>query len=112
MKAKVAVIHALFDVIGGGEKLVLTAVNSMIKDGYDVTIITGTDVDKEKIKSILGYDLTNIKIIKIISKTSNYLANLTNNRSIRLRRVAISRKIFNKNNYKKIKDQYDLIIDT
>jgi glycosyltransferase involved in cell wall biosynthesis len=112
LKEKIAVVHALFDVIGGGEKLALTTVDSMIKSGYDVTIITGTDVDKEKIKLILGSDISNIKIIRIVSKTSNYLAKLTNNRSVRLRRVAIYRKIFNKSIYRKIKNQYDLIIDT
>ncbi|AFZ70685.1 glycosyltransferase [Caldisphaera lagunensis DSM 15908] len=112
MKEKIAIIHALFDEIGGGEKLALSAIDALVNGGYDVKVYTGTKVDQEKIKNILGYSLKNDDIIHIKSKLSIFLANITGNKAVRLRRLMIYRKLFNKEFLNKLRDNYDLIIDT
>jgi glycosyltransferase involved in cell wall biosynthesis len=112
LKYKIAIIHALFDSIGGTESLALHAASALLKNGFDTDIITATDVNKEKIKSILNVDYSDIRFIKINLKKLNFLAMLTSNRSVRLRRIIMYNKIFSKEYLRYLYENYNLVIDT
>jgi glycosyltransferase involved in cell wall biosynthesis len=109
MKGRVLIVHALFDVLGGGEFFALKLSQALAEQGFDVEILTATPVDQGKLRNIFGEVKTpRISVQRI--KEAELLSKLMPGRLVRLRRLVIYRKLLPIIEEKKKK--YDILIDT
>ena len=109
----VAVLHAFYDILGGGEKLSLTLTKALVEAGYDVDVITATPVDHSRMKSLFGYSLRDLGVRVIVDRDIGVekLRERLKGRFVRLRRLLAYKRFFEKyidNN----RGYYDVIIDT
>jgi len=103
------IIHALFDILGGGELFALRLAQALIEQGFDVEILTATPINQDRLKEIYGY----VKLPKVTVKRvkeAEYLSKLMPGRLVRLRRLIVYRK------YMPIigeaRKEYDIVFDT
>jgi glycosyltransferase involved in cell wall biosynthesis len=109
MNLKALVIHALFDVLGGGELFALKLTQALMEQGFDVEVLTATPVDSGKLREIFG----EVKIPRIMVrrvKEAEYLSKLMPGRLVRLRRLVVYREYSPV--IEEAKKEYDLVIDT
>jgi len=109
MKDRVLIVHALFDVLGGGEFFALKLSQTLAEQGFDVEILTATPVDQGKLRNIFGEVKTPRISVKRI-KEAELLSKLMPGRLVRLRRLVIYRKLLPVIEEKK--KEYDILIDT
>lgn len=113
VKGKVLIVHAFFDVIGGGEFLALNAARALRESGYDVTILTGTPIIRSKIESLHNINVAELKFIIKPPRVSNFLKRISRGKFTRLRRLIFYNEFFEEY-VKRFKQEheYDLAIDT
>jgi len=109
----IAVLHAFYDILGGGEKLSLTLTKALVEAGYDVDVITATPVDYNRMKSLFGYSLKDLGVHVIVDKDIGVekLRETFRVRFVRLRRLIAYKRFFEKY-IDGNKDYYDILIDT
>ncbi|MGC8982731.1 MAG: glycosyltransferase family 4 protein [Desulfurococcaceae archaeon] len=106
---KALVVHALFDVLGGGELLALRASQALQEAGFDVKILTATPVDPPVLSRVYG----GVKLPEVIVKrvkTAEYASRLMPGRLVRLRRLLVYRQYMPL--IEELRNEYDLVIDT
>jgi glycosyltransferase involved in cell wall biosynthesis len=106
---RVLIIHALFDVLGGGELFALRLAQALVEGGFDVEILTSTPLDHDKIRAIYG----NVKLPRVLVKRvkeAELLSKLMPGRLVRLRRLLIYRAY--ESIMKRARSEYDLVFDT
>jgi glycosyltransferase involved in cell wall biosynthesis len=106
---KVLIIHALFDVLGGGELFALRLAQALVEGGFDVEILTSTPLDHDKIRAIYG----NVKLPRVLVKRvkeAELLSKLMPGRLVRLRRLLIYKAY--ESIMKRARSEYDLVFDT
>jgi glycosyltransferase involved in cell wall biosynthesis len=103
------IVHALFDVIGGGELLALRVAHALTEAGFEVEVLTSTPVSSEKLYNVFGeLKLPRITVKRV--KEAEFLSGIMPGRLVRLRRLVAYRK------YTSVIDrarrEYDLVFDT
>ena len=109
MANRALIIHALFDILGGGELFALRLAQALIEQGFDVEILTATPVDQVKLREIYGdIKLPRVKVRRV--KETEYLSRLFPGRLVRLRRLIIYRKYLSF--IEKARREFDIVFDT
>jgi alpha-1,2-mannosyltransferase len=106
---RVLIVHALFDVLGGGELFALRLAQALVERGFDIEILTSTPLDHDKIRAIYG----NVKLPRVLVKRvkeAELLSKLMPGRLVRLRRLLIYRAY--ESIMKRARSEYDLVFDT
>jgi len=109
----IAVLHAFYDILGGGEKLSLMLTKALVDDGHTVDVITTTKVDNNRMKSLFGTSLDELgaRIIIDTDIGAEKLRDVLKGRFVRLRRLIAYKKFFEK--YIDMnREKYDVLIDT
>jgi Glycosyltransferase len=106
---RILVVHALFDVLGGGELFALRLTQALMEHGFNVDLLTATLVDQDKLREIFG-DVKLPRIMVKRVKEAEYLSKLMPGRLVRLRRLVVYRKYLPI--IEEAKREYDLVIDT
>jgi glycosyltransferase involved in cell wall biosynthesis len=109
VSGRVLIVHALFDILGGGELFALKLTQALSEEGFDVEILTATSIDPGKLREIYG-DVKLPKVMVKRVKEAEYLSKLMPGRLVRLRRLIIYRKY--ESIIEEAKEKYDLIFDT
>lgn len=105
---KIAILHAPFEVAGGGERFVLELCRALSELGYDVELVTSGDIEyiKQSI-SLLAPNL-NVKIaIKPTPLTYHLLDALSPGRFVRLKALILAKHLL-----EVVQDNYDEIFET
>jgi alpha-1,2-mannosyltransferase len=109
MAYRALVIHALFDVLGGGELFALKLSQALIESGFEVELLTATPVDTVKLRDIYG-DVEPPRITVKRVREAEYLSKLMPGRLVRLRRLVVYRE------YEPLMEtarrEYDIVFDT
>jgi len=103
------IVHALFDVIGGGELLALRVAQALTEAGFEVEVLTSTPVSSEKLYNVFG----ELKLPRITVKSvreAEFLSEIMPGRLVRLRRLVVYRKYMPIIN--RARREYDLVFDT
>ncbi|MCC6041585.1 MAG: glycosyltransferase [Desulfurococcaceae archaeon] len=109
MNGRALIIHALFDVLGGGELFALKLAQALVEGGFNVEILTSTPLDHDKIRAIYG----NVKLPRVLVKRveeAELLSKLMPGRLVRLRRLLVYRAY--ESMMKRARSEYDLVFDT
>jgi glycosyltransferase involved in cell wall biosynthesis len=109
VSGRVLIVHALFDILGGGELFALKLTQALSEEGFNVEILTATSIDPGKLREIYG-DVKLPKVMVKRVKEAEYLSKLMPGRLVRLRRLIIYRKY--ESIIEEAKEKYDLIFDT
>jgi alpha-1,2-mannosyltransferase len=103
------IVHALFDVIGGGELLALRVAQALTEAGFEVEVLTSTPVSSEKLYNIFGeLKLPRITVKRV--REAEFLSEIMPGRLVRLRRLVVYRKYMSV--IDRARREYDLVFDT
>jgi len=103
------IVHALFDIIGGGEFLALRTAQALMEAGLDVEVLTATPVNTERLHNVFGeLKLPRITIKRV--RETELLSRILPGRLVRLRRLMVYRK--NAEVVDKAREENDLVLDT
>jgi len=103
------IVHALFDVIGGGELLALRVAHALTEAGFEVEVLTSTPVSSEKLYNVFGeLKLPRITVKRV--REAEFLSEIMPGRLVRLRRLVVYRKYMPIIN--RARREYDLVFDT
>lgn len=111
MRAKILLVHSLFNALGGAEFLALNATRVLKESGYDVTIYSCTPLDRERVKKIFNIDVSGFKIVVRNVRIADLLKRISHGRFVRLRKLMIFKRLFKKY-LREMRENYDLIMET
>jgi len=109
MAYRALVIHALFDILGGGELFALKLSQALIESGFEVELLTATPVDTVKLRDIYG-DVEPPRITVKRVREAEYLSKLMPGRLVRLKRLAVYREY--ESLMETARREYDIVFDT
>ena len=111
MKGRILLAHVFFDIIGGGEFLALNAARALRESGFDVTIFTCTPIDADKVKKMLGIDVSGFNVVVRRVPVVDVVKRVSRGRFTRLRRLMAYKKFFTEY-MDEIGRGYDLVMET
>jgi glycosyltransferase involved in cell wall biosynthesis len=109
MAYRALVIHALFDILGGGELFALKLSQALIESEFEVELLTATPVDTVKLRDIYG-DVEPPRITVKRVREAEYLSKLMPGRLVRLKRLAVYREY--ESLMETARREYDIVFDT
>ena len=109
MAYRALVIHALFNILGGGELFALKLSQALIESGFEVELLTATPVDTVKLRDIYG-DVEPPRITVKRVREAEYLSKLMPGRLVRLKRLAVYREY--ESLMETARREYDIVFDT
>ena len=109
MAYRALVIHALFDILGGGELFALKLSQALIESEFEVELLTATPVDTVKLRDIYGdVEPPRINVKRVWE--AKYLSKLMPGRLVRLRRLLVYREY--ESLMETARREYDIVFDT
>jgi len=109
MAYRALVIHALFDILGGGELFALKLSEALIESGFEVELLTATPVDTVKLRDIYGDVEPPRTTVKRV-REAEYLSKLMPGRLVRLKRLVVYREY--ESLMETARREYDIVFDT
>jgi glycosyltransferase involved in cell wall biosynthesis len=109
MAYRALVIHALFNILGGGELFALKLSQALIESGFEVELLTATPVDTVKLRDIYG-DIEPPRITVKRVREAEYLSKLMPGRLVRLKRLVVYREY--ESLMETARRKYDIVFDT
>jgi len=111
MKGRVLLVHVFFDVLGGAEFLALNAAKALREDGYSVTILSSTPLERATVLERFNIDVTEFNVAVKQPPVAYKLGSVMHGRLSRLRRLTVYKRFFTEY-ISKVSGDYDLVLET
>jgi len=76
-KLKIGIYDKWLNALGGGEKVATVMAETLSKKGYDVSLISNSDISIEEVESKMGTDLSKVKFVFWAERSYDKLSKLT-----------------------------------
>ncbi len=111
MGGRIALLHAFMDILGGGEYLMLQMAVALRIMGYTLDLYTVTPPDWDKVERVFGVRGDKVFHRVHVHEELNPFRG-GRGRFVRLKRLLAYHSFFKMFNHERLRDKYDLVVDT